>query len=63
MCNLFPLLYADADIYDNKIIENSVQSGKDFSTLTDWYHVAKHPQKRSLEWEVYTIETELWGDY
>ena len=33
MCNLFPLWYADADIYDNKIIENSMQSGKDSSTL------------------------------
>ena len=33
VCNLFPLWYADADIYDNKIIENSMQSGKDSSTL------------------------------
>ena len=32
VCNLFPLWYADADIYD-KIIENSMQSGKDSSTL------------------------------
>lgn len=41
MWNLSSLWYASADVYthENKIIEYSVQSGKDSIKLTDWYPV------------------------